>query len=104
MDMHIELSYCSFEAFKILAKNYLDLDSHPLFKKIESLMKETKIAPADVAENLMKKNLEIDADGSLKDLIQALEMKKKSQGAQLDEPKDKFINKFYKAFRMSSKA
>ncbi|CAD5324411.1 unnamed protein product [Arabidopsis thaliana] len=104
MDMHIELSYCSFEAFKILAKNYLDLDTHPLFKKIESLLKETKIAPADVAENLMKKNTEIDADGSLKDLIQALEGKKKIHGAQVDEPKDKYTKKFYKAFCMSSKA
>jgi len=98
------LSYCSFEAFKILAKNYLDLDTHPLFKKIESLLKETKIAPADVAENLMKKNTEIDADGSLKDLIQALEGKKKIHGAQVDEPKDKYTKKFYKAFCMSSKA
>ncbi|KAL1200921.1 AAA-ATPase [Cardamine amara subsp. amara] len=101
MDMHIELSYCTFEAFKILAKNYLDLDSHPLFKKIESLMKETKIAPADVAENLMKKNREIDADGSLNDLIQALEKKKKKiQPAQLDEQKDKNRGKMFKAFRM----
>lgn len=28
MDMHIKLSYCTYEAFKILAKNYLDLDDH----------------------------------------------------------------------------
>ncbi|XP_010514564.1 PREDICTED: AAA-ATPase At3g28600-like isoform X2 [Camelina sativa] len=100
MDMHIELSYCTFEAFKILAKNYLDLDSHPLFKKIESLMKETKIAPADVAENLMKKNREIDADGSLKDLIQALEKRKKVQRDQVDEHKDKKRNNIRNAFRM----
>ncbi|XP_010425638.1 PREDICTED: AAA-ATPase At3g28600 [Camelina sativa] len=100
MDMHIELSYCTFEAFKILAKNYLDLDSHPLFKKIESLMKETKIAPADVAENLMKKNREIDADGSLKDLIQALEKRKKVQRDQVDEHKDKKSNNIRKAFRL----
>ncbi|EOA25676.1 hypothetical protein CARUB_v10019028mg [Capsella rubella] len=100
MDMHIELSYCTFEAFKILAKNYLDLDSHPLFKQIESLIKETKIAPADVAENLMKKNREIDVEGSLKDLIQALERRKKVQRDQVDVHKDKKKDKIFKAFRM----
>ncbi|XWS64541.1 hypothetical protein CRYUN_Cryun05aG0012900 [Craigia yunnanensis] len=37
MDMHIELSYCSFEAFKI-----------------KQLLSEVNMTPADVAENLMK--------------------------------------------------
>ncbi|XP_010430850.2 PREDICTED: AAA-ATPase At3g28610-like [Camelina sativa] len=100
MDMNIELSYCTFEAFKILAKNYLDLDSHPLFEKIESLIKETKIAPADVAEKLMKKNREIDADESLEDLVQALERRKMIQRDQVDEHKDKKSYKQLKAFRM----
>ncbi|XP_020881935.1 AAA-ATPase At3g28610 [Arabidopsis lyrata subsp. lyrata] len=99
MDMHIELSYCTFEAFKILAKNYLDIDSHPLFKTIESLLKDTEIAPADVAENLMKKNREIDAEGSLKDLIQSLKRRKKVQRAQLDGH-NKYSNKIVKAFHM----
>ncbi|KAH6828491.1 P-loop containing nucleoside triphosphate hydrolases superfamily protein [Perilla frutescens var. hirtella] len=36
MDEHIELSYCGFEAFKILVKNYLDIDSHELFAVITS--------------------------------------------------------------------
>ncbi|XP_058073833.1 AAA-ATPase ASD, mitochondrial-like [Magnolia sinica] len=56
MDKHIELSYCSFNGFKVLAKNYLDLDSHPLFDDIHRLMEEAKITPADVAENLMPKS------------------------------------------------
>ncbi|XP_077211858.1 AAA-ATPase At3g28510-like [Tasmannia lanceolata] len=56
MDKHIELSYCSFEGFKVLAKNYLDLDSHPLFETICQLMKETNITPANIAENLMPKS------------------------------------------------
>ncbi|KAL0741841.1 hypothetical protein Bca4012_083354 [Brassica carinata] len=95
MDMHIELSYCTYEAFKILAKNYLDLDDHdddPLFKNIKSLLKETKISPADVAENLMTRNHRIDVDGSLNNLIKALEEKKSSQ-SQHDEDKKK-RNKF----------
>lgn len=55
MDRHIELSYCSFEGFKVLAQNYLNLDSHPLFGRIQQLIEETEITPADVAENLMPK-------------------------------------------------
>ncbi|CAA7051961.1 unnamed protein product [Microthlaspi erraticum] len=101
MDMHIELSHCTFEAFKILAQNYLDLDTHPLFSEIESLLKETKIAPADVAENLMKKNREIDIDGSLNDLIKALKKKKKIQEVQLvDDNKEKHGNKTFNPFRL----
>ncbi|KAJ4911866.1 P-loop containing nucleoside triphosphate hydrolases superfamily protein [Raphanus sativus] len=85
MDMHIELSYCSFEAFKVLAKNYLDVDSHPLFGEIESLLKDTKMAPADVAEKLMAKNQTVDVDGSLTDLVQSLERRRKEQRDQDDD-------------------
>ncbi|GLU21455.1 hypothetical protein SLE2022_375930 [Rubroshorea leprosula] len=28
MDKHIELSYCRFEVFKVLAENYLNVESH----------------------------------------------------------------------------
>ncbi|WZY74670.1 hypothetical protein YC2023_021054 [Brassica napus] len=82
MDMHIELSYCSFEAFKVLAKNYLDVDSHPLFGEVESLLKDTNVAPADVAEKLMAKNQRIEVDGCLEDLVQSLERKMKEQRGQ----------------------
>ncbi|XP_022856772.1 AAA-ATPase ASD, mitochondrial-like [Olea europaea var. sylvestris] len=73
MDKHIELSYCCFEAFKVLAKNYLDLESHKLFAEIDSLLKETKMTPADVAENLMPKSAEEDEEACLVRLITALE-------------------------------
>nr|XP_023884701.1 AAA-ATPase ASD, mitochondrial-like [Quercus suber] len=73
MDKHIELSYCKFEAFKVLAKNYLDIDSHPLFEKINHLFEEVNISPADVAENLMPKTEVGGTDASLESLIQALE-------------------------------
>ncbi|KAG7626925.1 AAA-ATPase mitochondrial [Arabidopsis thaliana] len=81
MDMHIELSYCTFGAFKILAKIYLNIDSHHLFGEIESLLKETKITPADVAEHMMAKEV----DGSLKGLIRALERIKWSQNVKVEE-------------------
>ncbi|KAK0584715.1 hypothetical protein LWI29_017549 [Acer saccharum] len=35
MDKHIEMSYCCFEAFKLLANNYLNIDSHELYAKID---------------------------------------------------------------------
>lgn len=73
MDKHIELSYCSFEGFKVLAKNYLEIEEHPMFEKVQQLLMETKITPADVAENLMPKSATEDANKCLSNLIRALE-------------------------------
>nr|POE61702.1 aaa-atpase [Quercus suber] len=76
MDKHIELSYCGMEAFKVLARNYLDVDSHPLFVTIGHLLQETNITPADVAENLMPKALNDDAETCLEKLIEAIKTAK----------------------------
>ncbi|KAJ8772161.1 hypothetical protein K2173_027338 [Erythroxylum novogranatense] len=78
MDKHIELSYCSFEAFKVLAKNYLGLEEHAMFDTIRGLIREVKITPADVAENLMPKSPLDDAEKCLSTLIQALELTKET--------------------------
>ncbi|KAG6471658.1 hypothetical protein ZIOFF_069104 [Zingiber officinale] len=56
MDIHVEMSYCSYEAFKILAKNYLNIDGHQLFRKIKRLLAENEVTPAEVAEALMHKS------------------------------------------------
>ncbi|CAN7025860.1 unnamed protein product [Brassica rapa subsp. trilocularis] len=93
MDMHIELSYCRFDAFKILAKNYLNLDSHLLFGEIETLLEETNMTPADVAENLMVKDGESGVDGSLKGLIRALEQMKLNQHSNEQQKKIKYLTK-----------
>ncbi|KAJ4824910.1 hypothetical protein Tsubulata_007223 [Turnera subulata] len=79
MDRHIELSYCKFEAFKILTKNYLDIDSHDLFDRIGQLLDEVNMTPADVVEHLMPKTPDGDAQTSLESLIQALEIAKEAQ-------------------------
>ncbi|KAF3437107.1 hypothetical protein FNV43_RR19860 [Rhamnella rubrinervis] len=76
MDMHIELSYCGFEGFKVLAMNYLEIETHQMFDTIERLIGEVKITPADVAENLMPKTLLDDPDKRLSNLIGALEKAK----------------------------
>ncbi|KAL7092926.1 hypothetical protein ACP275_11G012000 [Erythranthe tilingii] len=73
MDKHVELSYCGFEGFKVLAKNYLDLERHEFFDTIERLLGEVKITPADVAECLMPRNIVGDAEICLKNLISAME-------------------------------
>lgn len=72
MDKHIEMSYCCFEAFKVLAKNYLDLDAHEKFDAVGRLLSEIEISTADVAESLMPKSAEIGADECLENLITAL--------------------------------
>ncbi|XP_028778661.1 AAA-ATPase ASD, mitochondrial-like [Neltuma alba] len=77
MDKHIELSYCCYEAFRVLARNYLDLETHHLFPRIEELFRETEMTPADVAENLMPKSEEEDQATCLERLIEALETAKK---------------------------
>lgn len=82
MDKHIELSYCTFEVFKVLARNYLGVDSHPLFSDVHQLLLEAKITPADVAENLIPKTRSIQADdvrACLENLLEALEAAKKKQ-------------------------
>ncbi|VFQ95691.1 unnamed protein product [Cuscuta campestris] len=76
MDKHIELSYCTFEGFKVLARNYLELEDHPLFESIEVLMRETMITPVDVIENLMPKSCVDDRDRRLENLIQTLKQAK----------------------------
>ncbi|XP_050376452.1 AAA-ATPase ASD, mitochondrial-like [Argentina anserina] len=81
MDKHIELSYCSFEGFKVLAKNYLKLESHEMFDTIQKLMGETKMTPADVAENLMPKCPQDDPERCLSNFIQALEEVKEEEAA-----------------------
>ncbi|KAF8654864.1 hypothetical protein HU200_061443 [Digitaria exilis] len=76
MDKHIEMSYCCFESFKFLAKNYLDVDAHHLFDAVAALLKEVDITPADVAEILTPKQRAVageDADSCLAALVEALQ-------------------------------
>lgn len=90
MDRHIEMSYCSFEAFKVLANNYLDIDEHKLFGEIRQLFQETDMTPADVAENLMpmSKKKKADADACLVALVEALKKSKEDAAAKAKEEED----------------
>jgi septal ring factor EnvC (AmiA/AmiB activator) len=90
MDRHIEMSYCSFEAFKVLANNYLDIDEHKLFGEIRQLFQETDMTPADVAENLMpmSKKKKADADACLVALVEALKKSKEDAAAKAKEEEE----------------
>jgi hypothetical protein len=81
MDKHIEMSYCGFEAFKFLAKTYLDVDEHQLFDAVGELLREVEMTPADVAENLTPKCLEDNPDSCLAALVKALEEAKEKKEA-----------------------
>ncbi|KAF5774447.1 putative AAA+ ATPase domain, ATPase, AAA-type, core [Helianthus annuus] len=76
MDKHIEMSYCCFETFKVLAKNYLDVETHELFPTIGRLLGETNMTPADVAESLMPKSNEECVEVCLNKVIKSLESAK----------------------------
>ncbi|XP_059294026.1 AAA-ATPase At3g28510-like [Lycium ferocissimum] len=87
MDMHIEMSYCRYEVFKVLAKNYLGIETHPLFQQIQRLIEEVDVSPCDVAENLMPKNASGRPEVCLESLIQVLNKAKKK--ASLNSQKNK---------------
>lgn len=108
MDLHIEMSYCKSEAFKILAKNYLDIDSHPLFDEIGNLLEEINMSPCDVAENLMPKNDSRDAETCLKVLIEACKAEKEKskmedKNKNGDSKDKKLCLKFLKRFTSSKR-
>lgn len=83
MDKHIVMSYCRFEAFKVLAKNFLDVEEHELFGEIRQLLEETNVTPADVAENLMpmSERKKRDANACLEGLVEALKKAKEEAAA-----------------------
>eukprot|EP01018_Ginkgo_biloba_P005453 Gb_02166 [translate_table: standard] len=70
MDMHILMSFCTFPAFKILAKNYLGIHDHELFGKLEELIEDAHMTPADVSEVLIKNRQ--DPSLALEDLVAVL--------------------------------
>ncbi|XP_047083354.1 AAA-ATPase ASD, mitochondrial-like [Lolium rigidum] len=75
MDLHIEMPFCCFESFKVLAYNYLGVTDHNLFCEIRQLLAEVNMSPADVAENLMPRSKKKDVDVSLGNLVMALREK-----------------------------
>ena len=89
MDMHIHMSYCTPSGFKILASNYLRIESHCLFTEIEGLIKEVEATPAEVAEELMKSE---DPDIALAGLVAFLQQKKQMKCSEKSESEVEKVN------------
>ena len=86
MDRLVELSYCRFEAFRVLARNYLGIEDHPIFAQVERLLEEVNMTPAAVAEHLMQGWRGGDAEiveGCLRSVVRALEEMKVLAAAEL---------------------
>ncbi|CAM6100085.1 unnamed protein product [Calypogeia fissa] len=84
MDMHISLSYCTFLAFKVLAKNFLQMKDHRLFPQLEREMDGCPITPAEVAEILTKHKR--NEDLALESLIEAVRLRKLEPPPREEEP------------------
>ncbi|KAF0904705.1 hypothetical protein E2562_036170 [Oryza meyeriana var. granulata] len=96
MDKHIEMSYCRYEAFKVLANNYLDITEHEffeLFGEIQQLLEEIDISPADVAEKLMPISTKKDAGACLEGLVVALKIAKQDAAVKVKEAANKSTEK-----------
>ena len=70
MDKCILMSWCTFAAFRTLAKNNLGLEWHDLFPKIEKAFTDKAISPADVSELLLQKK--DDPTAALEGLLKVL--------------------------------
>lgn len=75
MDMHIHMSNCTSNGFRILANSYLGVsgNQHRLSGEIESMIDSMEVTPAEVAEELMKSD---DVDVALEGLVNFLKRKK----------------------------
>ncbi|XP_050230164.1 AAA-ATPase At2g18193-like [Mercurialis annua] len=86
MDMHIHMSYCTPQGFRILAYNYLEVKEHPLFKEIDELIMSTEVTPASLAEELLKSE---DADVALAEVVNFLKQRKLEKEKAEEEKKTK---------------
>ncbi|CAN6484924.1 unnamed protein product [Victoria cruziana] len=84
MDMHVNMGYCSFSGFKVLASNYLGIHDHPLFGHIKDLMQRVQITPAEVGEEFMKNELDRPAT-ALQSVIDAMRRKEELKEKQEDD-------------------
>ncbi|KAK9084535.1 hypothetical protein Syun_031551 [Stephania yunnanensis] len=62
MDMHIFMNHCSFEALKILLRNYLGVEAEEVEKQVleelEEVTGKAEMTPADISEVLIRKRRE----------------------------------------------
>ncbi|CAN0875016.1 AAA-ATPase At3g50940 [Linum grandiflorum] len=67
IDVELNMSYCSFTAFKTLAYNYFEETEHELFGEIKELLQDVDATPAEIAGELLKsKNVDVAMHGVVK--------------------------------------
>ena len=72
MDVHMHMSYCTMDGFKLLASNLLNIEGdHQLYREIEGLLKNVEVIPAEIAEKLLKKD-DPDVSLSLRGIVEFL--------------------------------
>ncbi|KAL3720423.1 hypothetical protein ACJRO7_005270 [Eucalyptus globulus] len=84
MDVHVHMSYCTPCGFKLLASNYLGINSNELFDQIESLIAMARVTPAEVAEQLMKSD---EPEVALRDMVSFLVNHKRKENEEVVEVK-----------------
>ncbi|KAJ6919369.1 AAA-ATPase [Populus alba x Populus x berolinensis] len=85
MDVPIYMGHCTPAAFKKLASTYLGIKEHVLFKCIEDLLQSPVITPAEVAQQLMKRD---EPQVALQSLIEFISMKKAEMVEKNEAKKD----------------
>ncbi|KAG8372384.1 hypothetical protein BUALT_Bualt12G0060600 [Buddleja alternifolia] len=77
MDMHIHMSYCSFQSLKILLRNYLGFDESDLGEEVlaelEAVVVDAAMTPADVSEVLIKNRR--DKRKAVAEVVEALKVR-----------------------------
>ncbi|OVA20928.1 ATPase [Macleaya cordata] len=95
MDMHINMSFCSFEALKILLKNYVglkeeDLLENGLVNEMEEVIDEAEMTPADISEVLIKNRR--NKEKALIELLESLKREKvKKKKKRMNEEKSSLM-------------
>ncbi|KAI6671421.1 hypothetical protein NL676_006306 [Syzygium grande] len=84
MDVHVHMSYCTPCGFRLLASNYLGIDSHELFGQIESSIAAARVTPAEVAEQLMKSD---EPEVALRDMVSFLVNHKRKEDEEVTKVK-----------------
>ena len=87
MDLHVHMSYCTMDGFKLLASNYLDINGdHQLYRQIEGLLANVEVTPAEIAEELLQSSGNSD-DVVLAGVVKFFKQKKleKAKTAKLKE-------------------
>ncbi|KAM4098082.1 hypothetical protein ACJW30_07G050000 [Castanea mollissima] len=85
MDVHVHMSYCTMDGFKILASNYLNIEAdHQLYRQIEGLLENVEVTPAEITDELLKSG---GTDVVLGGLVKFLELRtlQKAKVAELKE-------------------